>query len=373
MERFFKYEALIGHDTIRVLDLYPASYSVDLVSCSLRAVRLSDEPKYEAISYCWGDPTFNKKIICNGRELSITTSLNEALLRFRTRSTIRTLWADAICINQQDIDERNQQVRMMRQIYEKARQVVIWLGDQADHSDLGMALIPKLVEADKKRDAAADQRTIAELQRSGDLQSYNLPGRFDDAWRGFFAILRRPWFRRGWIIQEAILASSVVVHCGRAVVTFDNLIAAWLSAGNIGLAEEYDTESNLACFSIALTRQALSKGNRLGLLSLLLRHRLAQTTDPRDKIFALCGIAADAGPDVLDVQIDYHLPNLDVHRNVAVAMMTKERNLDVLSTPKDVESLEFPSWIPDFSLSIMTSSLIRYVPTWVITSDDPRP
>ena len=371
MERLFQYEALVEQNVIRVLDLYPGSgYSVDLVSCSLRAVRLSDEPKYEALSYCWGDPTFNKKIICNGKELSITTSLNEALLRFRTRSTTRTLWADAICINQQDINERNQQVRLMRQIYEKAQQVVIWLGEEADHSDLGMALIPKLVEADKKRSDAADQRTISELQRSGSLHTYDLPGRFDNAWRGFFGILRRPWFRRGWIIQEAILATSVVVHCGHAAVTFNDLMGAWISAGNIGLAEEYDTVSNLALVSIALTRQALSNGNPLRLLSLLLRHRLAQTTDPRDKVFALCGIAADAGPDSLDIRIDYHLPNIDVYRNVAVAMMSKGRDLDVLSTPKDVESLDFPSWVPDFSLPVMTSSLIRYVCIKAIITDN---
>ena len=360
MARIFEYNALNGHDTIRVLDLHPASNpSVDHLSCSLRAVRLSDKPEYEALSYCWGDPTFNKKIICNGRELSITTSLNEALLQFRNRSTTRTIWADAICINQQDIDERNQQVRLMRQIYVTAQQVVIWLGEEADHSDLGMALIPKLAEAYKKRKSTADGRSIFELQLSGSIHTYDLPNIDDNAWRGFFAILRRPWFHRGWIIQEACLASSVAVYCGHAVVTFNDLVEAWIAADNLGVPVIYGTSAPDTFTSIVLTRLALSSGKRLGLLSIILIHRLAQTTDPRDKIFAFCGIAADAGPDSLDIGIDYHLPNVDVQRNVAVAMMTMGKNLDILSTPKDVESLDLPSWVPDFSLPVKTASFIR--------------
>ena len=373
MERIFKYEALNRHNTIRVLDLHPASNpSIDLVSCSLRTVRLSEPPSYEALSYCWGDPTFNQKIICNGRELYITTSLNEALVRFRSQSVTRTLWADAICINQQDINERNQQVRLMRQIYEKAQQVVIWLGEEADHSDLGMALIPKLVEAGKKRKSTGDRREMIELQRSGCLHTYDLPNRDDNAWNGFFAIIKRPWFRRGWIIQEASVASSVVVYCGHYIVALDNLIGAWLSTDNLGLTRSYVTAGHSAFVAVAFTRYALSDGDRLGLLSLLLANRLAQTTDPRDKIFALCGIAADAGPDFLDIQIDYHLPNIDVQRNFAVAMMTKERNLDVLSTPRDLESLDFPSWVPDFSQHVMTSPLIGYVGIKVITNHTPK-
>ena len=155
------------------------------------------------------------------------------------------------------------------------------------------------------------------------------------------------------------MASSIVVYCGHAVVTFDDLVDAWLSSNNFDIVGSFGTAGRRAVIPLALTRLALSSGIRLGLLSILLTHRLAQTTNPRDKIFAFCGIAADAGPDILDIRIDYHLPSIDVQRNVAVAMMTKERTLDIMSTPKDVESLEFPSWVPDFGLPVITAAFLR--------------
>ena len=364
IEEQFRYEPIGGDDEggiIRVLDLHPASgYTVDLISCSLRPIHLSDRPSYEALSYFWGDPTFNKKIICNGKELSITTSLEGALRRFRGSAT-RTIWADAICINQQDTDEKNQQVRLMRQIYQYAQRVVIWLGDETAHSYLGMNLIRKLVEAGKKREASGDTRTITQYPSGPEITIYNLPGRFEKDWREYFALLKRPWFSRGWIIQEATVAPSITVYCGRGVAPFDDFMAAWLTAGSIGMTEEYDTHSNMALISIALTRQALSKGYPLSLLGLLMRHRTAKTTIPHDKVFALCGIAADAGPAFLDIEIDYHRSSFEVYRQVAINMMTKTQTLDILSVPNEMRDPNFPSCVPDFSSPVLASSLLRYV------------
>ena len=83
--------------------------------------------------------------------------------------------------------------------------------------------------------------------------------------------------------------------------------------------------------------------------------------DPRDKIFALCGIAHDAGPDCLDVRIDYH-PNSStqvLYPNFVTKMLERDQNLDAPSIPNESRILQLPSWVPDFSVPVTTSSFMR--------------
>ena len=359
----FRYASLpedIEDNTIRIAEIKPGQRD-DLISCNIKHVRLADQPRYEALSYCWGDPALNKSINCMGKPLAITTNLYLALRQLQSPSETRILWLDAICINQQDIDERNQQVRLMRQIYENAERVIIWLGEEADNSHHGMRLVPKLAEANKKRDALGDTRVITELQRSGLRGVYGLPDRYDDAWRGFFAILQRPWFGRGWVIQEVAVASSIEMFCGREIVSLDDFTLALVFSNSIWLAQKYLSNNYGRLMTMVLTRQAFKSGARLSLLSLLLRYRMALTTDPRDKVFALCGLAGDVGADGLHIRPNYRLPAHEVHHDLAVRMLIKSQNLDILSVQNEAESSTYPSWVPDVSQPIMTGSLVGYV------------
>jgi hypothetical protein len=87
---------------------------------------------YEALSYVWGEPTRQHPLDCDGREFLVTKNCHEALVNLRRRFVPRMLWVDAICINQGGTDdaitERNAQVAMMGEIYQKAARVLIWLG-----------------------------------------------------------------------------------------------------------------------------------------------------------------------------------------------------------------------------------------------------
>jgi hypothetical protein len=91
---------------------------------------------YYAISYAWGPAVFNHSLRLTGSdlELQITESLHSALRRFSREDSIIRVWADAICINQADVQERNQQVNIMACIYRTARRVLVWLGE-AEESD----------------------------------------------------------------------------------------------------------------------------------------------------------------------------------------------------------------------------------------------
>ncbi|KAF2651323.1 HET-domain-containing protein, partial [Lophiostoma macrostomum CBS 122681] len=125
------YEALPDPESFRILRLEPGARDAP-IDCTL-LTRNIHEPDliYEAISYAWGDQSDRVSITCNGQHLSITQSLHGALAVFRLVDKPRLLWADAICINQNDLQERGSQVQLMRSIYKSASEVLIWLGPES--------------------------------------------------------------------------------------------------------------------------------------------------------------------------------------------------------------------------------------------------
>ena len=90
---------------------------------------LKEPPVYETLSYAWGDPILNNEIVANGRVIKITKHLHTALRHLRKGDEPRVIWADGICINQSDPDERSFQVRMMGDVYQKGTKLQIWLGE----------------------------------------------------------------------------------------------------------------------------------------------------------------------------------------------------------------------------------------------------
>jgi len=103
--------------------------------CTIFETTLDEAPEYEAISYVWGDCTNPVFVICDtqGGMLRVPPNLKAALLRFRIADKPRTLWMDSICINQDDLTERSNHVRLMGPIYKKASTVLIWLGEEDEY------------------------------------------------------------------------------------------------------------------------------------------------------------------------------------------------------------------------------------------------
>ncbi|KAL2203445.1 hypothetical protein CC79DRAFT_1279122, partial [Sarocladium strictum] len=123
----YKYQTLTAPNDIRLLDILPGR-SGEPLCISLRIVNLDTRPDYEALSYVWGDPTITRNLRCNGNDIHVTTNLHDALTQLRLTDRPRTLWADALCINQADLDEKAQQIRIMHLIYRECRCCVVWLG-----------------------------------------------------------------------------------------------------------------------------------------------------------------------------------------------------------------------------------------------------
>jgi hypothetical protein len=190
---------------------------------------------YVALSYVWGDsnPANLREIYVDGSPFLVTRNLEAALQELRKHYRIKQgfrIWADAICINQKDVDERGSQVAMMRQIYLAAWHIVIWLGPKADNSDLAMVAL-RYFSLRSKQYANPLEGVSKRVEKV-----INLPGGFHWKHRATFIRLRmsvyralyhlfcRPYFRRLWILQEVALGTeNMPVLCGDRCVQVEDI------------------------------------------------------------------------------------------------------------------------------------------------------
>jgi hypothetical protein len=186
----------------RIIALHPGEFT-DVISVTVNIISLDDSPVYEALSYVWGIYQASGPAIVNDVEVPITQNLDIAFRHLRYPSTSRILWVDAICINQNDIGEREDQVKLMGQIYHASSTTLIWLGPAANDSDLAMRSI-------------AGDKFDKEYWKTYDFQVQ------------FMEILFRPWFTRIWVVQEFVLGKNhPSIGCGNIWVHWLGFITAW--------------------------------------------------------------------------------------------------------------------------------------------------
>lgn len=167
--RLLRLHAGAGHDPL-LADLVIAG----LTQSEGAITSMSEEPTdYEAISYCWGAVKLSTPVLVNRMEYRVSPSLAGALRRFRSEDTVRYLWADALCINQYDNDEKSQQVSFIHSIFRKASSVLVWLGGAGMHTSDAIAALFLPTKTDRP--------PLTEDRRAG-LQD----------------LCFRPWARRVW-------------------------------------------------------------------------------------------------------------------------------------------------------------------------------
>ena len=145
--------------SIRVLTLLPSSdfkapLKVSLNEISLDAV-LSPIPPYEALSYVWGSSTSDRPLTCDGKLLLVTPNCESALRHLREAGHPRDLWIDAICIDQdggtESMRERNAQVALMGEVYNKATHTLCWLGEGMDFTGKVIAQLERIGSCQSQR------------------------------------------------------------------------------------------------------------------------------------------------------------------------------------------------------------------------------
>jgi hypothetical protein len=132
MEEQYKSYSVLDDNWIRVIRLFPGKPS-DGIRVELEEVSLASDVTYHALSYHWGDATVNlQRIQCDGKDFIVTANLFAALRRLRSETDVRTMWVDAICINQECDREKTQQICIMVEIYSGAEEVLVWLGEHEE-------------------------------------------------------------------------------------------------------------------------------------------------------------------------------------------------------------------------------------------------
>jgi len=361
-------------EQIRLLRLLPGDFGAPLV-CELHdTVPMIDSPvknkyQYEAVSYCAGDAADFLSLTLNGHAFNVFRSLWEALQRFRDPGDIRVLWIDQVCINQLDIAERDRQVLLMKNIYENAQQVLIWLGEtgpQVAEVETAFALIDDFLAANKallvktigawspvpiRTPKGLDENTARYLSNlrwwtadhqyipiscKKDLMS--LPGAglvaandllarhdVDMAAAGFLNLTNRQWWSRCWVWQETLVAARPMLQCGPHRVAFDDLSLVNTSFGIFDLLDFQKMQE---------ARQDYMFGMGIGGLRLyLMRTKHLQTSDPRDKIYSLLGLFTKEERRSMGIEPNYAVSNTpaDVYTLTTQAIITVEQSWDILS------------------------------------------
>jgi hypothetical protein len=236
---------------IRILSITPET------RCKISVVSLSDEPVFSALSYMWGDASLQETIFVDGKSVSVTTNLAHALRDVfgqwpsgchKAPGVAQWLWTDVICINQQDVEEKNHQVPLMESIYSLAERTFAWLSVENKQTCQGLSAIEtvwhqitKLSHFDLISTAtryfgapphieAVENLTLEELQFDWE-QLYACPPERSDFTAVFGAIAdlaRLPYWERLWIVQELVLSFHIVFISGTKTTTWEKLYIVWM-------------------------------------------------------------------------------------------------------------------------------------------------
>lgn len=325
----YRYLSLEYVDSIRLLILHPSSNDQSPITCTIRHARLSDAwLKYEAISYTWGNVTCHQPIYFHShkRELRVRTNCHDALRHLRQEDRDRQLWIDAICINQEDLNERANQVRLMEKIYQIALDVIVYLGEDTPGSRV---LFGELADADTE----LSLRGTCDRPPPSDL----IIGELDN-------LLQRPWFKRVWVLQEVHMNASVTFMCGLNCASSIALSRCLFGYRNNTLVTRLED-----ILAISLIERGIKSypTAQLSLWYLLYWSRTFLATDYRDKVFALRSLISQRRTD-MDFLISY-VENVEEIFTKTAIFLLPALGLQLLTATRHPHTMEMPSWIPDWS------------------------
>lgn len=296
----FRYESLISRESrIRLITLLPGRLSSQ-ITCLIRTVPLLRRRggcKYDALSYVWGPPDdLAHYIILQGKRFPVRKNLWSALSHLRHPSLAQDLWIDAICINQNDISERNKQVRMMKHIYGQAACVRIWLGPLTTGLDHALDIIEEFGRPCKPQRALLIKFAIQHVY-----------------WFQFIGqeFLECEYWNRVWIIQEVLMATNPRIHCGGRVLkwaTFDRAVEVMedvfqslpylFRIHNTAVLLKGVVGDLLRTNAVQMLKRHIA--NKTSNFKLMVIAQNSSCTDLHDKLYGILGLAEE-----LSIKVDY--------------------------------------------------------------------
>jgi hypothetical protein len=365
---------------LRILGLLPGAFG-DPLRCQLRVVAIEDGPVYDALSYMWGDssPEGHKgSIMLDGKAFTVTESLENALRHVRLRDSVRYLWADAVCINQRDIQERGNQVHLMKELYSRSRTVRVWI-------DVDLPPEHPVV------------RELFTLQLQGAVDQL---GDDPEFWKPLLPLLQNPYWDRLWIQQELVFAPRLVFHCRGVAIPGNCLMALQFQIFRKPIRREgpFDFDDpwhqfrplvsttkapsrNLACWrkmvkskvpvdphtlqpDLSLLKPEAEwqldpkkwgpwlSTSPIYLLGMLRLSQTLNVTDPKDRVTAVLNLVTDYNDDGWEAE--YEQSFAERYSRVAKLLLFKCNSLQILTmaricTITDPTVRGLPSWAPNWN------------------------
>ncbi|KAL2131406.1 hypothetical protein VTI74DRAFT_5139 [Chaetomium olivicolor] len=381
----FVYRRLESPRHIRLLKLKRKSW-FNAPSCELVHVCLDDlhqdrTPAYEAVSYTWGPKPPSITLDVDGQQLLVTAAVENLLFHRRSSFTPVYLWIDAVCINQSSTAEKDIQLPLMREIYQGAQRTLVWLDTDEPPNAHEAAAVRKFVRSiGLPGSILGDKFMPAMLQLfEHDKLAYLTVGR----------LLSHPWFNRIWIFQEVAVSQEIhVLVCGTCLDWFtlagflerlknsgqlERRLKYWMSPiasayvnSSVGLEMTdaktpgfYQAMTNV--WLMSLVRHRVLTGVPLPLGVLILSTRFFASTDPRDMVFSLLGIAGDG--HALPFKPQYGRPVADTFIDAASYVLSSDRarwSIHLANAGRGYQSIftdntnsalsdALPSWVPDYT------------------------
>lgn len=304
----------------------------DIISCRLGVVSLDESPKYRALSYVWGDPSVTKPILVDDTTVQVRMNLWTFLDQMRNEQYWDALWIDALCINEDDLEERSEQVSIMGPIYTKATGVRAWLGPGTEIYVLAMH---GLADTEWPKN---DQIQDDQVREDEVITFFEQPLATDEFFAPIIDLLNNEYWSRIWIVQEYCLAADLVVQCGTIIVPSVILDCLYRMAYHVGLQPKskkferiWKNVTKAKLLSDSMGDLGVSPGSSvISMRSTDTRHfphradagdtgRLfgvlqdSKCTDPRDFVYALLSLSAFLSAEIVS---DYTKPVLQLFLNV---------------------------------------------------------
>jgi len=381
------YTPLPTPTSIRVIEWPKGLVATTDLRCSLRIIDLDDpdRPEFSALSYTWGgwngveaddidalDCLFTNSIICDGGLMRVTENCHRALSELRWRGRAHLFWVDAVCINQEDAEERNLQVAMMGRIYSSAIRTIIWLGERDKDAD-------KILELWNR------------CNSFGGLIPFTAPSLDDDNAESFLELdlrdsmiretssimsfFSRPWFQRLWTIQEVVLAREIQIFCGTHTLEWSYLVSlaretfpspireldgeeltrrSLRGVSNIRTMASLRGEMGMSTVILSFPNRTESERYTQTLMTLITEFQDTLASDSRDRIFAPVALANQVhGRQTTQEQLEpnYNDSIQTIFIKSALYMLRQSQSLYILGFCRGWDGplpSNIPTWVPDF-------------------------
>jgi hypothetical protein len=326
----------------------------DLEEFHILHTSIDSAPAYTAVSYTWDGQQRDQDLRVGGSNLRVIENVRAGLPYLIKCAKTQFLWIDGICVNQDDHDEKAVQIPLMQEIYTKCQECLIWLGESTPEAELAIDAIPRITHQLKLHDAVQ----VWEMEGIH-VPSSGVPD--SPLWKGFVKLFSRPWFKRVWTFQEAVLPDIVMFLCGNRLMTFaemeplalpllNHLTSLQFVSPEAELGERLLFVGFLKVIRISKFRESSQVPKKgLDTLNLLNFTRPWSVTNPLDKIYGVLGLTDRSLQNYLVV--DYHKTDAEISGELTQWYISLGEDLFILNLASSgkKKTNRLPSWMPSFT------------------------